>query len=165
MIREMFDLMYAANGIGLAANQVDLPFRLFIVNLAANPNEGEELVFINPVISRPKGNIEQEEGCLSLVGVYADVRRPETVVFNAYSLDGKEIDGTLSGMMARVVQHETDHLDGVLFVDRLSTTGQMDVADELSAFENEFHQARERGAIPDDSQIAQRLLELEKEFC
>src|SRR5881227_4418245 len=70
-IREMFDLMYAAKGIGLAANQVDLPLRLFIVNLEAKPDAGEELVFINPVISLPRGGTEEmEEGCLSLPGLY-----------------------------------------------------------------------------------------------
>src|SRR3990172_3489255 len=65
MVRDMFTLMYASNGIGLAANQVDLPLRLFIVNLSAKSDEGEELVFINPVLSKPKGNEESEEGCLS----------------------------------------------------------------------------------------------------
>ncbi len=76
MISEMFDLMYEASGIGLAANQVDLPLRFFVCNLAGERGEGEELVFINPVISRPKGNEEREEGCLSLPGVCAPVKRP-----------------------------------------------------------------------------------------
>ena len=109
----MFELMYDAKGVGLAANQVDLPFRLFVTNLAGAPDEGEEMVFINPVVERPKGNTEQDEGCLSLPEVYAPVRRPERITVSAYDLSGNEINGEIDGIMARVVQHETDHLDAV----------------------------------------------------
>ena len=76
----MFDLMYEAKGIGLAANQVDLPYRLFVLNLTGDAAEADqEQVFINPVLSDPKGSAEAEEGCLSLPGLYAQVRRPETI--------------------------------------------------------------------------------------
>jgi len=165
IVAEMFELMYEANGVGLAANQVDLPFRLFIVNLAGKPDEGEEHVFINPVISRPKGNEESEEGCLSLLGVYAPVRRPARVTFNAYSLDGQEVISEWEGMLARVVQHETDHLDGVMFIDRLSTTNAMAVESDVLEFELELKRARERDEIPSDAEIAKRLLEIEGEYC
>ena len=161
----MFELMYEANGIGLAANQVDLPFRLFIVNLAANPDEGEEHVFINPVISQPKGNEEREEGCLSLPGLYAPVKRPARVKFTAYNLDGDELEADLDGMMARVVQHETDHLDGVLFIDRLSTTHDMAVRPAIEVFEDDFDRARDKASIPDDDTIAERLRDFEQEYC
>src|SRR5688572_26592799 len=70
IVRQMFELMYKNRGVGLAANQVDLPYRLFIVNLEGDPAKGEELVFVNPVISRRKGLAEAEEGCLSLPGLY-----------------------------------------------------------------------------------------------
>src|SRR5207253_6982481 len=91
-IREMFELMYASKGIGLAANQIGLPLRFFIVNLEAKPEAGEEMVFINPVISLPRGGSEEaEEGCLSLPGLYGPVVRPKQVRINGYSLDGKEI--------------------------------------------------------------------------
>ena len=163
LIREMFALMYGANGVGLAANQVDLPFRLFVVNLAANPDEGEELVFINPIISRPRGNEEREEGCLSIPGVYAPVVRPNKVHFNAYTLDGEEIDEDVDGMLARVIQHETDHLDGVLFVDRLSPSAKLETEAELEEFEEEFHLMRAR--YPTDQEIAQRLKKLESKYC
>ena len=129
LIAEMFELMYEANGVGLAANQVDLPLRLFVVNLAANPEEGEEMVFINPVISRPKGSVEQEEGCLSIPGVYGKVVRPKTVRIQAYNLSGEAIDWEADGLLSRVLQHENDHLDGVLFTTRMSDTGKMDIAD------------------------------------
>jgi peptide deformylase len=165
MVREMFDLMYEARGVGLAANQVDLPVRLFIVNLEAEPDEGEEMVFLNPVITRPKGQIEMEEGCLSLTGIYARVRRPERVHLSAYNLAGQQVEAELEGMFARVVQHELDHLDGVLFVDRLSEAGKLDVRAELEDFEEEFHARRERGEIPSDEEIQKRLAELEQRYC
>lgn len=165
IVDEMFELMYEAKGIGLAANQVDLPFRLFLVNLASDPDEGEEHVFINPVVSKPKGNEEREEGCLSLPGVYAPVKRPERVTFNAYNLQGEELEADLDGMMARVVQHETDHLDGKMFIDRLSATNEMAVRDEVAKFISDFEQASDREEIPTDKQIAERLLELEQQYC
>ena len=78
-VDRMFEIMYEAQGVGLAANQVALPYRLFIVNLEAQPDAGEELVFVNPTLSRPRGTAVQEEGCLSLPGLRMDVRRPEKV--------------------------------------------------------------------------------------
>ena len=165
IVREMFELMYEANGVGLAANQVDLPFRLFIANLAAAPDEGDEMVFINPVIERPKGNSEQEEGCLSLPGVYAPVRRPERVNVSAYDLSGNEIDREMDGILARVVQHETDHLDGVLFVDRLSETVSFGVEDALHDFALEFSHQQERKIMLSDDEIASKTVELESQFC
>jgi len=120
-VREMFDLMYAANGVGLAANQVDLPYRLFIINLQAEAAAvDQEFVFLNPVLTSRKGNAEGEEGCLSLPGLYAEVKRPERVVLNAYNLAGQEVTMELDDLFARAVQHEIDHLDGVLFLDHLS---------------------------------------------
>lgn len=162
LVREMFDLMYEHKGIGLAANQVDLPYRLFVLNLQADPNEGEEFVFINPVISHPSGGTsESEEGCLSFPEIYAPVRRPEKVVVSAYNLEGREMRYELSGLLARAVQHEADHLDGVLFVDRLSESGKLEVRDKLAELEAEYAGNLRRGAIPDERRIAERLAELE----
>ena len=120
IVREMFDLMYQQKGIGLAANQVDLPYRFFILNLEADPAKGQEHVFINPVISRRHGSVEAEEGCLSFPEIYAPVKRSEKIVLSAYNLDGEEVNYELNGLFARTVQHEYDHLDGKLFIDRLS---------------------------------------------
>ncbi len=164
-VREMFDLMYEARGVGLAANQVDLPVRLFIVNLEAEPGKGEEMVFLNPVVTRPKGQVEMEEGCLSLPGLYARVRRPERVHISAFNLAGQEIEADLEGMLARVVQHELDHLDGVLFIDRLTEGGKLEVRPELEEFEETFLNRRERGEILSDDAIATRLAEIEKRYC
>jgi len=163
IVREMFDLMYAAKGIGLAANQVDLPYRLFVLNLSGDPAEpDEEQVFINPELSQPKGNVEAEEGCLSLPGLYAQVRRPGQITVNAYDLSGNEVQATVDGLFARAVQHETDHLDGVLFIDRLSPTAQLSLRDALEEFAIEFADRRQRGEIPDDERISARLTELEE---
>ncbi len=162
-VREMFDLMYESKGIGLAANQVDLPYRLFVLNLLSDPQaRDEERVFINPVLTSRKGMTEAEEGCLSLPGLYADVRRPETVKLNAYTLSGQEVSLDLDGLFARAAQHEIDHLDGILFVDRLSPTGALAVREAMEDFEREFHSHRDRGELPDDAAIASRLAELEK---
>lgn len=165
IVRGMFDLMYEAQGVGLAANQVDLPLRLFIVNEKADPEEGEEMVFINPVLSRPKGNEEREEGCLSLPETYGDVMRPEKIQFEAYNLQGELHQGELSGLLGRIVQHETDHLDGVLFIDRLSETGKMKLQPALDEFTLEFDSKRRTGEIPSDEEIAARLAALEAKYC
>jgi peptide deformylase len=161
IVRGMFDLMYQFKGVGLAANQVELPYRFFVINLEADPSQGEEFVFINPVISRRRGTAEDEEGCLSFPQIYAPVKRSEKILISAYNLDGKEISYELSGMFARAVQHEYDHLDGVLFIDRLSPTALMTIKDALSKLEREFQGERHRGVIPDDNLIAARLAELE----
>jgi peptide deformylase len=158
---EMFSLMYKHKGVGLAANQVDLPYRLFVVNLEGDPAKGEEMTFVNPVLSRRKGLAEAEEGCLSLPGLYAYVKRPEEVVLDAFSLDGKPVHLELNGLFARVAQHETDHLDGRLFIDRLNTTGALSARPILEEFEVAYAGQRERGEIPSDEAIAARLAELE----
>jgi peptide deformylase len=161
--RNMFELMYEANGVGLAANQIDLPYRLFVVNLKSDPDAiEEERVFINPVLSDRKGMVEGEEGCLSLPSVYGQVKRSEEVVLNAYDLAGQEMTLPLEGLFARVVQHEVDHLNGILFIDRLSPTGELAVKEALEDFETQFLGQRERGEIPDDAAISRRLAELEQ---
>jgi len=165
IVSDMFDAMYEAKGIGLAANQVDLPFRLFVLNLSGKRGEGEEMVFINPVVSSPKGSDEFEEGCLSIVGVNAVVNRPEQIHVQAYDLQGNEIDATVNGMLAKAIQHETDHLDGVLFVDRIGESSKAAIAGELGDFELIFENERSTGNIPDDQAILDRLKEYEAKFC
>lgn len=165
IIRQMFPLMYEARGIGLAANQVDLPLRIFVINLAADPEEGEEHVFINPVISKPKGMDEKEEGCLSMPGINGTVKRPDTIHVQAYNLNGQLFEATLDGLFARAVQHEVDHLDGVLFTDKLSETGKIAVRPELNELEIAFQSKRETGELPDDEAIAERLQAIEQQYA
>jgi peptide deformylase len=120
-VREMFDLMYAAEGIGLAANQVGLPYRFFVLNLTGKREEqDQEHVFINPEIVKRKGTQEAEEGCLSFPKLYGPVRRAGEIVVEAFDLDGHGFELAIDDLASRAIQHETDHLDGILFVDRLS---------------------------------------------
>lgn len=164
-VREMFELMYDARGIGLAANQVDLPLQLFILNVSGEPDNGEELVFVNPVVDQPKGSQVSEEGCLSIPGVHADVNRPSQVHIMAYDLTGNEIDMVVDGLLARVIQHEYDHLHGVLFVDRISDSAKKPVAEELEAFELEFNSLQLGKKMPDEASILKRLAEIESRYC
>lgn len=162
-IREMFDLMYSAKGIGLAANQVGLPFRFFVVNVTADPEQqDEEFVFLNPRIRRRKGATSGEEGCLSLPGLYANVERADEIVVEAYDLDGEGFEMELDELPARVVQHETDHLDGVLFVDRLNPDERLKLEPKLLGFESEFRKQQLSGQFPDDDEIKRQLKALEK---
>ena len=162
LVREMLDLMYEQKGIGLAANQVDLPYRLFVLNVESDPAAVEqEHIFINPVITKRSGSVEAEEGCLSFPDIYAPVRRSETIAISAYNLAGEEVTCQLSGLTARAAQHEYDHLDGVLFIDRLSPSSRLAVKEALSELELQFAGDRSRGLIPDDEAIAARLAEFE----
>ena len=164
IVEEMFELMYAARGVGLAANQIDLPIRLFVINTDSDPEKGQERVFINPVISQPKGFAEAEEGCLSLPGLYGNVTRPKQVRINAYDLEGNEINEELTGLLARAAQHELDHLDGVLFFDRMNETGKVDVRPTLEEFEIVFESQRKTGGVPGDAAIAEHWAAWEQRY-
>jgi peptide deformylase len=163
IVAEMFDLMYEHEGVGLAANQVDLPYRVFVANEEGSPDAKDaERVFINPVLSLPRGQEEDEEGCLSIPGVYAPVTRSETITVQAYDLAGNEFTAEVSGLLARIVQHEADHLDGKLFIDRLSPTQLAAIRDKLEEFELVFRSRTETGEMPTADKIAARLRELER---
>lgn len=163
IVAEMFELMYEHEGVGLAANQVDLPYRLFVANPTGSREEKEsECVFINPVLSGGRGQEEDEEGCLSIPGVYAPVTRNTTIKVQAYDLAGNEITADAEGLMVRIVQHETDHLDGTLFIDRLGPTQLAAIRDKLEEFELDFQSRRETGEMPDPEKLAARLEELER---
>ncbi|MCE2809273.1 MAG: peptide deformylase [Planctomycetota bacterium] len=164
MIEQMFQIMYEHRGVGLAANQVNLPLRLFIANPTGEKDSGEELVFLNPVIQKASGSFEADEGCLSLPGLHGTVKRNKSVQVNAYSMDGKEINLKVEGFLARIIQHEVDHLDGVLFIDRMFDQGAI-LADDIARFEARFAKQRQEGQIPDDSKLdEQRQAWLDK-YC
>jgi peptide deformylase len=165
VVEQMFEIMYQAGGIGLAATQVALPYRLFIVNLEARPDAGEELVFINPSLSRPRGNAVQEEGCLSLPGLRMDVRRPEQIVVKAWSLEGEPFEEDLDGLLARVVQHEFDHLEGRLFTDRLPDAAALEARRSLDTFREVFAGKQSRGELPIDAELLAQLDRLAAERC
>jgi peptide deformylase len=166
IIREMFDLMYEAKGIGLAANQVALPFRFFIINVTGDAQlKEEEHVFINPEISDRKGSAEAEEGCLSMPELYGDVRRAEQITVDAFDLEGHGFQMELDDMPARVVQHETDHLDGILFPDRMSESARREIDSRLSDFTSLFRQQQRLGKYASEDEIEQQLREIEQEFA
>ena len=115
----MLDLMHEAPGVGLAAPQVGLSWRLFVANHTGQP--ADDLVFINPVLSAPSRLTEDyEEGCLSLPEIRALIRRPMEITVTALGLDGQPFTLTSDELPARIWQHEIDHLDGVLILDRMS---------------------------------------------
>ena len=117
LVRDMIDTMYAENGVGLAANQVGVLKKIFV----ASPDQerGKELVFFNPEIIRKEGVLKEFEGCLSIPEFYEPVRRAKRVWMRAMKLDGKIVEVQAEGLLSRIFQHETDHLNGFLFIDRL----------------------------------------------
>ncbi|MGQ9504268.1 MAG: peptide deformylase [Thermogutta sp.] len=162
LIGEMFQIMYANNGIGLAANQVDLPYRIFVINLTADPAEkSEELVFINPEIIRRSGVEEGEEGCLSLPYIRGVVRRSKDVEILAYNQNGEELHWRISGLLARAFQHELDHLNGVLFVDHLARSERLAIRLTLEEWEREYQSALSKGQERSPEDVMARLKELE----
>ena len=163
---QMLELMYSAKGLGLAANQIAWPFQLLVMNAAGDPLQKEqERVVINPVIlERKGGTMDGEEGCLSFPDLYQKVRRPRTVVVQAYNLEGQAVEITCSDMPSRILQHEIDHLHGVLFIDKMGPIGKMSSRGHLRALERDYKKAQERGEIPSDDQIARELGELERRY-
>ena len=162
-IAEMFQLMYENEGVGLAANQVGLPFQLLVMNPEADPEKKEaELVLINPVIMKRNGKIEDNEGCLSFPGIHANVVRAEKITFEAVTLDGRVERFEWKGHPARIVQHETDHLNGISFVDRLSSGALLEIKQELRDQHTIFEGDRRLGFIPADEEIARQIAELER---
>lgn len=163
MVAQMFELMYEARGIGLAANQVALPYRLFVINPSGDPElKDEEFVFINPEITRRNGSEESEEGCLSLPEIYGQVPRATRIVVDAFNLQGQQFEMELTGLDARVVQHEYDHLDGILFPSRTSPSVSKELQPLIENLERSFRQRQLLGEIQSDSELTAQLIQLER---
>ncbi|HCS51939.1 peptide deformylase [Rubinisphaera sp.] len=160
-VEEMFELMYAANGIGLAANQVALPYQLFIINLTADPDQkDEEIVFINPNIKKRRGQVTGEEGCLSFPELYGPVERSKEITVEAYNLKGQLLSYDLDDLASRAVQHENDHIEGVLFIDRMTKEEREKVAPVVDDFERQFRDAQAREKTPSDAELLKELKKL-----
>jgi peptide deformylase len=164
-VEQMFEIMYDSQGVGLAANQVALPYRMFVVNPTGDPDSGEELAFLNPTLSRPRGTAIQEEGCLSLPGLRADVRRPQRVIIEAWDLNGQPIRIDLDGFLARVVQHEFDHLEGRLFTDRLPDAASLEVKGDLELLQDIYRGKQSRGELSPEDEMISELDQLEAQRC
>ncbi|MCU1321724.1 MAG: peptide deformylase [Acidobacteriaceae bacterium] len=120
LVDEMFDSMYAAQGIGLAAPQISLSKRICVIDVSFKKNPEEKIVLINPEIIDRKGKQVEEEGCLSLPEIREKVARAEWVKVRAQDASGAWFELEGEELLSRAIQHEIDHLDGVLFIDRLS---------------------------------------------
>ncbi len=118
LVDDMFETMYAAPGIGLAATQIDVHKRVLVIDISEGRNE--PLEFINPEIMSREGVTETEEGCLSVPGIFDEVKRASKVRVRSQDRTGAVIERDFEGMLAVCVQHEMDHLEGKLFVDYLS---------------------------------------------
>ncbi len=120
LVEQMFECLYREAGVGLAAPQVGLSQRVFVVDVGEEGSDRVKRAFVNPVIVERSGSMVGEEGCLSIPGLRADVKRAARVVVEASDENGTPFRLEAEGLLSRAIQHETDHLDGVLFVDRLS---------------------------------------------
>lgn len=119
LIDDMAETMYAAPGVGLAATQIGEPHRLFIIDIAAEDEPSNLMVFINPEITRRDGEEVGPEGCLSFPGITEDIKRAARVTVRALDRDGKPFELSAEGLLAVAIQHEADHLDGTLMIDRM----------------------------------------------
>lgn len=123
-VRAMFETMARARGVGLAAPQVGLRRRILVLNATGKPEDA--LALVNPVlVDRSGPPVVFEEGCLSFPGIYAEIERPERCTVEAFDVDGLALRLELDGFVSRIVQHEHDHLEGVLLIDRMSPADKL----------------------------------------
>jgi peptide deformylase len=159
---EMLGAMYEAKGLGLAAPQVALPYRLIVLNLSGDRNQrDQEGAYVNPVILERKGSVEDEEGCLSFPGLYAKVRRAKSVKVQAYNLNGESVEIAATDLAARAWQHEIDHLDGILFIDKMGPIAKLTSRGSLKEFEREYRRSQERGELAADAELAKAMASLD----
>ena len=137
LVDEMFETMYEAPGIGLAAPQVGVQKQLFVYD-----NDGNRGVIINPTITESDGEWVFDEGCLSIPGLYVEMVRPKTVLVNGWDLDGNELSFEADELFARLIQHELDHLHGVLMFDRMTPEQRKEALAEYRRLQQEPSQPR-----------------------
>lgn len=134
---KMFEVMYEHDGVGLAGNQVGLLQRLIVLDVTVDDDKRIRLALCNPKILGKSGQDTGEEGCLSIPDIRADVTRALTLQVEAQNLQGEKLAFEASGLLARAIQHEIDHLDGILFVDRISATRRKLLEGRLRALAQE----------------------------
>jgi peptide deformylase len=143
LAERMFEIMYAARGVGLAAPQVGLAIRLFVANPTGVPGQ-DERVYLNPQIVDCQGDLVQEEGCLSCPGINSKIKRRAAVTLRAFDLAGQEFEQTGRGLLARIFQHEMDHLDGRLILKRMSTVARLANRRTIKDLEADYARQPER---------------------
>ncbi|EOA21331.1 hypothetical protein CARUB_v10001691mg [Capsella rubella] len=154
LVDAMFDIMYKTDGIGLSAPQVGLNVQLMVFNPAGEPGEGEEIVLVNPKINKYSDKLVPfDEGCLSFPGIYAEVVRPQSVKIDARDITGAKFSISLSRLPARIFQHEYDHLEGVLFFDRMTDEVLDSIREELEALEKKYE---EKTGLPSPERVQAR---------
>ena len=137
LIDNMIETMYAAPGVGLAATQVGVSKRVIVADPSVGKDPDALIVLINPEIIHTEGKIEEEEGCLSVPGVESKVKRYEKVKVKGLNREGKEVIVEAEGLLARALQHEIDHINGLLFVDRLSRAKKVIVKGKLKKLQRD----------------------------
>jgi len=142
LIADLRDTMKAYGGVGLAANQIGVPHRVIFVDVPIDETERATYALVNPVIRRRSGSMTGEEGCLSVPGIWEEVTRAERLLVSALDEEGRPIELDAEGYLARAIQHEIDHLEGVLFVDRLSLLKRQFLRRDLDSLA--------RGELPED---------------
>lgn len=154
LVDAMFDVMYKTDGIGLSAPQVGLNVQLMVFNPAGEPGEGDEIVLVNPKINKFSDKlVPYDEGCLSFPGIYAEVVRPQSVKIDARDITGAKFSISLSRLPARIFQHEYDHLEGVLYFDRMTDQVLDSIREELEALEKKYE---EKTGLPSPEKIQAR---------
>jgi peptide deformylase len=133
LVEEMRETMVAYNGVGLAANQVGVLQRVLVVDVPMDDNQRARYTLVNPVILSRNGSESGEEGCLSIPGIYEDVNRSRSITVRAVDEHDRPVEIEADSYLARAIQHELDHLDGVLFVDRLSPLKRQFLRSSLEA--------------------------------
>ena len=131
LLRDMWETCAAANGVGLAANQVGLPLRLAVIALPVGKDQVRRFVLLNPKIIEKSGVLEEDEGCLSFPGFFAPTKRYAEVKVRAMDEEGRLYELSASGLLAKALQHEIDHLDGKLLIDRVAPVDKSQVKDHL----------------------------------
>ncbi len=135
LVKGMLKAMEEASGVGLAAPQVGQSLRLFVASESGDP--AEALVYVNPRLEASGTMVELEEGCLSVPGIQAKIRRPERVRLTAEDLSGRGFVCETAGLLARILQHENDHIDGVLFFERMTEVDRVRIKDDLASLEDQ----------------------------
>ena len=134
---DMLETMYAANGIGLAAIQIGIPKRIIVLDISKNEEKKNPMYFVNPVINnKDSENSTYEEGCLSVPNYFAEVERPKKCEIKYLDYNGKKKFLKIDGLLATCIQHEMDHLEGILFIDYLSKLKKSMIIKKLSKLKN-----------------------------
>lgn len=142
LVHRMIATMYQEDGIGLAAPQVGISLRLWVAD--PKPDEKQPLAVFNPELLDTAGSIDKEEGCLSIPEVRGKVKRFQSLTVKGVDLDGQPVDFQADELLARIAQHETDHLDGILFITKLGTAARFMIRSKLRVLEEEYELMQRR---------------------